>query len=91
MDLGGVARERDRAELGLELLEPLAPLLDEGHLVPHPQERPRDARADLPPAGDDRVHQASVPTGLGSHERATSVSVAIAVWVGQTVRRPRSA
>ena len=35
VDLGRVALEHDRAELGLELLEAVAPLLDERHLVPH--------------------------------------------------------
>ena len=91
VDLGRIARERHRAELGLELLEPVAALLHERHLVAHPEERAGDARPDLAATGDDRVHQASVATGVGSHERAMSVSVAIAVCVGQTVRRPRSA
>ena len=93
VDLGRVAGECRRAELGLELLEAITALLDQRHLVAHPEERARDARADLPSPRDDRVHrpQPPAPTGLASHERTTSVSVAIAVWVGHTVRRPRSA
>ena len=84
----------DRPELRLELLEAVAPLLDQRHLVAHPDERARDVRADLPAARDDRVHQPAypaLPTGLASQARTTSVSVAIAVCVGQTVRSPRSA
>ena len=62
VDLGRVAqRAHDRPELGLELLEPLAALLDEGHLVAHAEERARDVRADLPAARDDRVHQLRGP------------------------------
>ena len=56
VELGGVALEDDRAELRLELLEPVAPLLDQCHLVAHPDERARDVGADLPSARDDRVH-----------------------------------
>ena len=81
VDLGRVTGEDHRPELGLELLEPVAPLLDQRHLVPHREERARDARADLPAACHDRVHQ----TTLASVERTTSVSVAIAVCVGHTV------
>ena len=93
VDLGRVAEECDGAELGLEMLEPVTALLEEGHLVAHPEERARDALADLASSGDDRVHQDDPPavTGVGSELRTTSVRVAIAVCVGQTVRRPRSA
>ena len=41
-------------ELGLELLEAVAALLDQRHLVAHREQRARDVRADLAAAGDDR-------------------------------------
>ena len=56
VDLGRVAEQRHRPELGLELLEPVASLLDERHLVPHPQERAGHVRSDLASPCDDRVH-----------------------------------
>ena len=43
----------------------------------------------LPPPATIAYITPASPTGAALHERTTSVSVAIAVWVGQTVRRPR--
>ncbi len=59
-ELGRVAALHLVLELVLERLEAVAPLLDQRHLVPEPEERARDVRADLAAAGDDDVHQ----TGL---------------------------
>ena len=42
-----------------------------------------------PPATIAYIRPTASPTGAALHERTTSVSVAIAVCVGQTVRRPR--
>ena len=63
------------------------PLLDQRHLVAHLEERARDVRADLPPAGDDDVHQAALRAGgvAGAHGVESDE---IAVCVGQTVRMP---
>ena len=77
-------------ELRLELLEAVAPLLDSVTSCPiRTSERVRFAPTLPPPATID-VHQArrAARPASTSHERTTSVSVAIAVCVGQTVRRP---
>ena len=89
-DLGRVAADHDRAELLLEPREPIGALLDQRHLVPHLEERARDVRADLPPAGDDDVHQ-DAELGWAAVARTVSRSAEIAVCVGQTVLIPRSA
>src|SRR5581483_1589848 len=77
-------------ELVLEPLEAVALLLDERHLVPDPEERAGDVRADLAAAGDDRVHQPATLAGGMAQLRTASISVSIAVFVGQTTRRPRA-
>ena len=45
----------------------------------------------FPPPATIAYISRALPTGAASQERTTSVSVAIAVLVGQTVRSPRSA
>src|SRR6266516_3433570 len=80
-------------ELLLELEESAHPLLDQRHFVTHPVQRPRDVRADLAPTRYEHVHhETSAFCGIGtSQERTASVRTSIAVFVGQTVRRPRAA
>ena len=87
MELGRVAELHLMLELLLELLEARRPLLDQRHLVPHPQERAGDVRPDLAASRDDRVHQASAFSAI----RTRVASSEIAVWVGQTVSIPRLA
>ena len=74
-------------ELGLELVEPVRPLLDQRHLVSGAQQRTGEVRADLAAACDQDVHQ----TGTSSALRTALTSVSIAADVGQTMRRPRVA
>ena len=89
-DLGRVTALHLVLELVLEPLEAVAALLDEGHLAAEPEQRARDVRADLAAARDDHVHQTVASWGRGiSQARTASLSVSIAVFVGQTVRSPR--
>ena len=88
-ELGRVAALHLMLELLLEPLEAIAALLDQRHLVAEADERPRDVGADLAAAGDDHVHQAG--TCGTAQARTASPSMSIAVFVGQTVRRPRAA
>ena len=97
VDLRRIAAQRHGAELLLELLEAVAALLDERHLVPHVEQRGADVGPDLAAAGDDQVHQLSVRTDdaaaaaatvATSQARTASTRYEIAVCVGQTVRRP---
>ena len=55
-ELGGVAAEHLVLELGLELREPHRALLDQRHLVPVADQRPRQVRAHLATACDEEVH-----------------------------------
>ena len=86
VQLGRVAEQHLVLELLLQLLEAVRPLLDERHLVSHPEQRARDVRAHLAAAGDDRVHQRLAP-GADARRRAREM----AVFVGQTVCIPRAA
>ena len=61
-------------ELLLEPLEAVAALLDERHLVAHPDEAAHEVRADLPTADDDDVHQA----GASAYVVTASISARIA-------------
>ena len=85
----------DRPELLLERLEAIATLLDQGHLVPHREERRGDIRADLSPACDDEIHQVCTdPEGCSGgtrHARTSSTRNEIAVCVGQRCEGPRFA
>ena len=90
-ELGRVTDDRGVLELLLEVVEPVAPLLDDRHLVPDAAQRARDVRADLAAAGDEDEHQeaaAGARSGLTEQDLTASVSTSIAVDVGQTVRRP---
>ena len=78
-------------ELVLETLEPVAALLDQRHLAAEAHERAGDVRADLAAARDDDVHQARTFAPGISQARTASISVSIAVFVGQTVRSPCAA
>src|SRR5215471_11199706 len=76
-------------EFVLELLEAVALLLDQRHLVPEAEERAGDVRTDLAAAGDDDVHQlttssvSSVGWTVGiAHVRAASISRSMATLVG---------
>ena len=71
----------DVLELVLELLEPVAALLDQRHLVAGAEQAAREVRADLPAACDQDVHQAPAPgrhharaDGLGQAARSRSRS-----------------
>ena len=86
-ELGRVAADHLVLELGLELVEPVRPLLDQRHLVAGAQQRAREVRADLAAACDQDVHQ----TGASSALRTALTSVSIAADVGQTIRIPRVA
>ena len=86
-ELGRVAALHLVLELVLELLEAVAPLLDQRHLVPEAKERARHVRADLAAAGDDDVHQPATSSvsccGSGiAHVRAASISASMATLVG---------
>src|SRR5207302_10218131 len=85
--LGRVAADHLVLELGLELVEPVRPLLDQRYLVTAAQKGTREVRSDLAAARDHEVHQ---PAGL-SASRTAPTSVSIAADVGQTIRRPRVA
>ena len=61
-------------ELGLQLVEPVRPLLDERHLVSSTQQRTSEVRADLAATCDQHVHQ----TGASSALRTALTSVSIA-------------
>ncbi len=89
-DLGRVPVHDDVLELVLKPLEPVAPLLDQRHLVPDTKQAASEVRADLAPACDQDVHRGQASfTGWGtSHARTASVSRSIAFEVGQTVRMP---
>ena len=90
-ELSRVADDRGMLELLLELGEPVAPLLDDRHLVAHATERTREVRADLAGACDEDEHQeaaAGARTGLTAQDLTASDSTSIAFEVGQTVRRP---
>ena len=65
-DLRRVAADHDRPELLLESCEPIRALLDHRHLVAEVEQRARHVRADLPAAGDDRVHQAALAGGVAA-------------------------
>ena len=90
VQLGRVAVQDLVLELVLELVEPRRALLDQRHLVPGPQQRAGDVRADLAASGDDGVH-ARYPAATAAALRTRCSSSEIAVWVGQTVSIPRAA
>ena len=50
-------------ELLLELVVAVQALLDQGHLVPHPEQRAGDVGATLPPPATIEVHQAFASWG----------------------------
>ena len=92
VDLGRVAEQHLVAELRLEPLEAIAPLLDQRHLVAHAQQGAGHIRPHLAAARHDRVHRQLDPVGSSgrtSQARTASVITEIAVCVGQMVRRPR--
>ena len=91
VQLGRVAEQDLMLELVLELVEPVRPLLDQGHLVPHLQQRAGDVGADLAAACDDRIHQALASWASFDSLRTAVVRAEIAVCVGQIVRMPRAA
>ena len=92
MQLGRVAEQNLVLELVLELLVAVGPLLDQRHLVSHPEQRAGDVRADLAAAGDDRIRHQPLTSALCLVSlRTAAVSAEIAVCVGQIVRMPRAA
>ena len=90
VDLGCVAADDDGSELLLEPREALRTLLDQRDLMAHLEQRTCDVRADLASARNDDVHQLG-PAGSSCPVRTASSISEIAVCVGQTVCRPRSA
>ena len=92
VDLGRVAAHHDRPELGLELLEAVAVLLDQRHLVAQSQAASASTFAPTlpPPATTTYIRRARLAARRRTRARRSSI-VEIAVCVGQTVRRPRSA
>src|SRR5207248_1470562 len=96
-ELGCVAALHLVLELVLKLLEAVAPLLDQRHLMSEPEEGTGDVRADLAAACDDYVNQPTTSSAASdaavdgiAHVRVASISRSMATLVGHTVLRPRS-
>ena len=90
VQLGRVAELHLVLELLLELLEARRSLLDQRHLVPHPQERAGDVRPDFAASRDDRVHQSE--RLLGDPDRGGLAELRDrGLGGGQTVSIPRLA